>query len=207
MNLYTERILPRLIAWAMRTEALAPYRERLIPQARGLVLEVGVGSGLNLPLYRTQVECVVGLDPSAALLRRAAALAPQAACPVHLLRAAAEAIPLAPASVDTVVMTWTLCSLRDASAGLREMRRILRPDGRLLFVEHGLAPEPGIAAWQHRLDPLWRRVSWHLDNPVQRLLAEAGFDVIELRSGYLGAGPRFATYMTEGVARPRRCTR
>ena len=146
---------------------------------------------------------MVGIEPSAVLLRRAAAIALRAACPAHLLRAAAEAIPLAPASVDTVVMTWTLCSLRDACAGLREMRRVLRPDGRLLFVEHGLAPEPGIAAWQHRLDPLWWRVSCHLDNPVPQLLAEAGFSVVELRSGYMGTGPKLATYMTEGVARPR----
>ncbi|TCZ57306.1 class I SAM-dependent methyltransferase [Roseicella aquatilis] len=203
MGLYADRILPRLIAWAMRTEELTPYRERLIPQARGLVLEVGVGSGLNLPLYGPQVERVVGLDPSAALLRRAAALAARATCPIHLLRATAAAIPLAPASLDTVVMTWTLCSLPDARAGLREMRRVLRPDGQLLFVEHGLAPEPGIAAWQHRLDPLWWRVSCHLDNPVPQLLAEAGFGALELRSGYLGAGPKVVTYMTEGVARPR----
>jgi len=204
VTFYQHRILPRLIAWAMRTEQLTPYRKRLVTRARGRVLEVGIGSGLNLPLYGPQVERVVGLEPSAALLNRAVPLASRAACPVHLLRATAEAMPLAPASMDTVVMTWTLCSLGDASAGLREIRRVLRPDGRLLFVEHGLAPEPGIAAWQHRLDPLWWRVSCHLDNPVERLLAEAGFRFDELRSGYLGTGPRLVTYMTEGVARPRR---
>lgn len=202
MGLYENRILPRLIDWAMRTGELAPYRARLVPRARGRVLELGLGSGLNLPLYRPQVERVIGLEPSAELLRRAGDLAVRAARPVHRLRATAEAIPLATASIDTVVMTWTLCSLRDARAGLREMRRVLRPDGQLLFVEHGLAPEPGVAAWQHRLDPLWWRVSCHLDNPVERLLAEAGFRFLELRSGYLGSGPKIVTFMTEGVARP-----
>lgn len=144
---------------------------------------------------------MIGLDPSAELLRRAGAAAARVPCPVHLLRAAVEAIPLASASMDTVLMTWTLCSLRDAGAGLREMRRVLRPGGQLLFVEHGLAPEPGIAIWQHRLDPLWWRVSCHLDTSVEQLLAEAGFSFAELRSGYLGTGPKLVTYMTEGLAR------
>ncbi|GAA0579058.1 class I SAM-dependent methyltransferase [Craurococcus roseus] len=202
MGFYEDKVLPRLIAWAMRTGELTRYRERLVPRAEGRVLEVGLGSGLNLPWYGRQAERVIGLEPSAELLRRAASLAARAACPVHLLRAAAEAIPLAAASIDTAVMTWTLCSLRDARAGLREVRRVLRPGGALVFVEHGLAPEPGVAAWQHRLDPLWWRVSCHLDNPVERLLAEAGFEFLELRSGYLGAGPKLATFMVEGVARP-----
>ncbi|GGG52399.1 methyltransferase [Caldovatus sediminis] len=202
MSIYGRWILPRLIDWTMRAEDLAPYRERLVPRARGRVLEVGVGSGLNLPLYGPGVEQVVGLDPSAELLRRAAPLAARAAVPVHLVRAAAEAIPLADRSVDTVVMAWTLCSLGDARAGLAEMRRVLRPGGALLFVEHGLAPEPGVAAWQHRLDPLWVRISCHLDNPVDRILREAGFEVVELASGYLGRGPKPMTFLYEGRARP-----
>ncbi|MGE3481471.1 MAG: class I SAM-dependent methyltransferase [Gammaproteobacteria bacterium] len=207
MTFYGRWILPQLTAWAMRTRELTPYRARLVPRARGCVLEVGVGSGLNLPWYGPHVERVIGIEPSGALLRRAAALRARAACPVHLLAAVAEAIPLATASIDTAVMTWTLCSLGDARAGLREIRRVLRPDGSLLFVEHGLAPDPGIAAWQHRLDPLWWQVSCHLDNPVEQLLAEAGFSLAEHESGYLGTGPKFVTYMTEGLARPGRLAR
>ncbi len=201
MGLYERWILPRLIDGTMRAEDLMRYRERLVPLARGRVLEVGVGSGLNLPLYGPGVERVVGLDPSAELLRRAAPLAGATAFPVHLVRAPAEAIPLADGSVDTVVMAWTLCSLADARAGLREMWRVLRPGGSLLFVEHGLAPEPGVAAWQRRLDPLWARVSCHLDNPVDRMLRDAGFEVVELRSGYLGKGPKPITFLYEGLAR------
>jgi len=201
MSIYAEWILPRLIAWTMRTKELAPYRRRLIPRAAGRVLEVGAGSGLNFSLYGAAVEQVVALDPSLALLRRARVEAAAAPRPVTLLRGTAEAIPLCDRSIDTVVMTWTLCSLRNPGAGLTEMRRVLRPGGMLIFVEHGLAPDPSIAAWQHRLDPFWARISCHLDTPVDRLVSEAGFALVEHRSGYLGTGPRVLTFMTEGVAR------
>jgi ubiquinone/menaquinone biosynthesis C-methylase UbiE len=202
MGLYKRLILPRLIAWGMRTGDLMPYRRRLVPRASGRVLEVGVGSGLNLPLYSPDVTCVIGLDPSPLLLRRATVLARETRCPVHLIQAAAEAIPLANQSVDTVVMTWTLCSVQNAQAGLRDIRRVLHPAGQLLFVEHGLAPEPRVAAWQHRLDPLWNRLSCHLDNPVERLLSEAGFETVELHSGHLDVGPKVLTFIYEGVAQP-----
>lgn len=163
MGTYERWILPRLIDWTMRAEDLASYRRRLVWPARGRVLEVGAGSGLNLPLYGPGVEVVIGLDTSAELLRRAA----------HL--AAAEAIPLAERSVDAIVMAWTLCSLGDARAGLGGTRRVLRPEGERLFVEHGLAPEPGATAWQRRLDPLWARDSCHFDNPVGDMLRVAEF--------------------------------
>jgi ubiquinone/menaquinone biosynthesis C-methylase UbiE len=202
MGLYERWILPRLIDWSMRDKDLAAYRERLVPLARGRVLEVGVGSGVNLPLYGSNVERVIGLDPSPELLNWASSAAACASRPIHLVRASAEAIPLADATVDTVVMTWTLCSIPDASMALQEMRRVLKPDGELLFVEHGLAPEPQVAAWQHRLDPLWTRVSCHLDRAVDRLLGEAGFAVPELEAGYLGKGPRPMTYFYSGRARP-----
>jgi SAM-dependent methyltransferase len=201
MSIYGTWLLPRLIDWTMRSADLTPYRERLIPLARGCVLEIGIGSGLNLPLYRGAVERVIGLDPSFELLRRAGSMISRAMCPVHLVRAAAEAIPLVDGSMDTVVMTWTLCSLTDACTGLAEMRRVLKPGGELLFVEHGLAPEPQVAAWQHRLDPLWTRISCHLDNPVGQLLREAGFELVTLNSGYLGRGPKPMTFMYEGLAR------
>lgn len=201
MGLYSNRVLPWLTALTMRNRLLAPYRERLVPQARGRVLEVGVGSGLNLPLYGPAVELVIGLDPSAALLDRAAAMARSASRPAAFVRAAAEAIPLAGDSVDTIVMTWTLCSIPDAPRALAEMRRVLKPDGVLLFVEHGLSNEDRVAAWQHRLDPLWLRVSCHLDNPVDRLLRESGFALDALQTGYLGRGPKPLSYMYEGRAR------
>lgn len=201
-GVYRRWILPPLIDWTMRAEDLAPFRRRLVRPARGRVLEVGIGSGLNLPFYGPGVEAVIGLDPSAELLRRAAARMAHATVPFRLLQASAEAMPLADRSVDTVVVAWTLCSLADARAGLGEMKRALRPCGEILFVEHGLSPEPAVAAWQHRLDPLWTRISCHLDNPVDRILRETGFEVVELRSGHLGKGPKPMTFMYEGRARP-----
>jgi ubiquinone/menaquinone biosynthesis C-methylase UbiE len=202
MGVYERFLLPRLIDRAMRHRDLSPHRARLLQGARGRVLEVGIGSGLNLPLYGEAVAQVIGVDPSPELLRRTRALAARSPRPVSLLQARAEALPLARTSIDTVVMAWTLCSLSEPRAGLAEMRRVLRPDGALLFVKHGLAPEPRIAAWQHRLGPFWRRISCHLDNRVDALLREAGFEVARLQAGYLGKGPRALTYMYEGVARP-----
>ncbi|HEX2255096.1 MAG TPA: class I SAM-dependent methyltransferase [Afifellaceae bacterium] len=202
MGLYSEHVLPWLTHLSMRNRLLGPYRQRLVPQARGRVLEVGVGSGLNLPLYGPAVELVVGLDPSAGLLRRAAAMAAEARPAVALVRASAEAIPLTDASVDTVVMAWTLCSIPDARSALAEIRRVLRPDGALLFVEHGLSHDERTARWQHRLDPMWVRVSCHLDNPVEQMLEAAGFALDDLKTGYLDRGPRPIAFMYEGRARP-----
>jgi ubiquinone/menaquinone biosynthesis C-methylase UbiE len=123
-------------------------------------LEIGIGSGLNLPFYKDGVVWVIGIDPSRELLRRASAVPTRK--PVHLVQAKAEALPLADGSVDSIVMTWSLCSVADAPAALSEMRRVLRPDGEVIFVEHGLAPDPSVARWQHRLDPVWRQISCHL---------------------------------------------
>jgi ubiquinone/menaquinone biosynthesis C-methylase UbiE len=201
-GLYEHLLLPRLIDWAMRNDDLLAYRRRLAAIAAGRVLEVGIGSGLNLPLYTPAVDCVIGIDLSAALLRRAGSLATSVNRPNRLVQASAEAIPLKSASIDTIVMTWTLCSIPDASAALREMHRVLKPSGQLLFVEHGLASDQEVAWWQYRLDPLSWRISCHLDNPVDRLLKEAGFRVEALQTGYLPRGPKFMTFIYEGRAMP-----
>ena len=201
LGFYERWILPRLIDWSMRTEKLAAYRRRVLSAARGLVLEIGVGSGLNLPLYGGAVERVVGLDPSPELLARAARVAVKGDVAVHLVRGSAEAIPLPDRSVDAVVTTWTLCSIPDARRALGEMRRVLKPGGVLLFVEHGLAPEPRVAHWQHRLNPLWTRISCHLDRPMDQLIREAGLEVEALETGYLARGPRPMTFFYEGRAR------
>ncbi|MBF0332924.1 MAG: class I SAM-dependent methyltransferase [Alphaproteobacteria bacterium] len=186
----------------MRSRHLPPFRQRVLEPARGVVLELGIGSGLNVGFYPAAVERLIGVEPSAPLLalaRRAVATAP---FPVTLLQASAESLPLPDASVDTVVTTWTLCSIPDVGRALVEARRVLRPDGRLLFVEHGLAPEPGVQEWQRRLTPLWRRCSGgcHLDRPIAELIAEAGFRFERLEAGSM-PGPRLVTYMTEGSAR------
>jgi ubiquinone/menaquinone biosynthesis C-methylase UbiE len=186
MGLYQDWVVPTLIDLSMRNKRLRPYRERVARAAEGRVLDVGIGSGLNLPLYG-QAREVFGVDPSSRLLARAQDQAQQTPVPVHLLEGSAERIPLADRSMDTVVMTWTGCSIPDIRAALKEMRRVLNPGGRLLFVEHGRVPEPGVARWQERLDPLWVQVSGGclLSRKIDDLLSEAGFRVEELKTGYI----------------------
>jgi ubiquinone/menaquinone biosynthesis C-methylase UbiE len=168
------------------------------------VLDVGVGSGLNLPFYARQASEVFGLDPSPRLLERARRNMRRADVPVRLLEGSAERIPLADRSMDTIVMTWTGCSIPEIRTALVDMRRVLKVGGRLLFVEHGRAPEPGVARWQDRIDPLWQRFSGgcHLNRKIDDLLADAGFRVDRLETGYI-PGPRIMTFLYEGAASPR----
>jgi ubiquinone/menaquinone biosynthesis C-methylase UbiE len=204
MGFYEEWILPALIDLSMRNKRLRPYRERVAGAAEGRVLDVGVGSGLNLPFYARQAREVFGLDPSPQLLERARRNMPRTDVPVRLLEGSAERIPLADRSMDTIVMTWTGCSIPAIGTALVEMRRVLKVDGRLLFVEHGRAPEPGVARWQDRLDPLWLKFSGgcHLNRKIDDLLAEAGFRIDRLETSYI-PGPRIMTFLYEGEARPR----
>ena len=203
MSFYDERILPPLINLVMQQRQLRRYRHTLVPRARGRVLEIGVGSGLNLPFYGAGVESVIGIDPSARLLAMARRIADATAVRAELLLGSAMALPLPAASVDTVVMTWTLCSIPDPALALREMRRVLRPGGALLFVEHGLSPESGVARWQRALTPIWRHVAGgcHLDRRIDHLVRDAGFEIPVLATGYAD-GPRPMTFMYEGRAEP-----
>lgn len=203
MSFYQRNVVPRLVHLAMRNEALHPFRQRVIGAAEGRVLEIGIGSGLNLPLYGSRVRSVIGLEPSPELLRMARDRAEAAPVRVERLEASAEAIPLDSGSIDTVVTTWTLCTIPDAASALAEMRRVLRPGGALLFVEHGRAPEPRVARWQDRLDPLWRRVAGgcHLNRKIDALIAGSGFRIDTLAHARL-PGPRTHTFLYEGRARP-----
>lgn len=205
MGFYAKYVLPTLTDLAMRNAAARTERARFVPRATGVVLEIGVGSGLNIPIYGSGVRKLYALDPSAELLRMARPRAERATFPVELLEHPAEAIPLGDASVDTVVTTWTLCTIPDALAALREMRRVLRPDGRLIFIEHGRATDPGVLRWQDRLTPLWRMITGgcHLNRPIDELLAQGGFQVTDMERGY-GAGPRIGAYLYRGIARPVR---
>jgi ubiquinone/menaquinone biosynthesis C-methylase UbiE len=203
MGFYNDRILPHLINGAMRKPELQPYRERVIAHAKGRVLEVGVGSGLNLPIYGAQVSEIVGLEPAPRLVGMAEHLAGHAKAPVEFITGSAESLPLESASVDTVVTTWTLCSIQDAIRALKEMRRVLRPDGELLFVEHGLSPESTVQKWQHRLTPLWKKIGGgcHLNRPIRALIEQGGFAITSLDTGYM-KGPKPMTYLYEGRASP-----
>ena len=201
MNLYERWILPSIIDLVMQQKHLTRYRRAVIAAARGRVLEIGVGSGLNFPLYGKQVERVYGIDPSPRLLAIARRRAEASRVPVKVLLGSATAIPLADDSIDTVVMTWTLCSIPDPLAALREMRRVLKPDGNLCFAEHGLSPDPGIERWQHRITPAWRRMAGgcHLDRKIDELIRLAGFDLTNLHVEYAPV-PRAMSYMYEGCA-------
>ena len=200
---YEQRVLPLLVDRAMRQRPLEPFRREVVPPARGRVLEVGVGSGLNLPLYGHAVDALLGLDPSSRLLSMARRRVRPGGAPLRLLQASATDLPLADGSVDTVILTWTLCSIPDPVAALREMRRVLAPGGTLRFVEHGLSPLPRVRSWQKKLTPIWRRFAGgcHLDRKVDDLLRDAGFEISELRTEY-APGPRPLTYMYTGCAQP-----
>ncbi|PYS51728.1 MAG: SAM-dependent methyltransferase [Acidobacteria bacterium] len=205
MSLYQDRVLPYLIHLAMRQETLAAYRHRLISAAEGRVLEIGAGSGLNFRHYSERTKQVIGLDPSPKLLSMARESIRSAALtfPVELLHASAEAIPLAVGSVDAVVTTWTLCTIPDVMRALAEMYRVLKPDGRLLFVEHGLSPDASVRRWQDRLTPVWKRIGGgcHLNRAISRLIQDAGFRIERIETGYM-KGLKPMTYMYEGFARP-----
>lgn len=201
MGLYNDRIVPHLVNLAMRNRQLAPYRERIMTQAKGRVLEIGVGSGLNLPLYTNRATEVLGLEPHPKLLTMASQKAGNV--PSSLIEGSAESIPLGDASVDTVVTTWTLCTIPDVVIALTEMRRVLKPNGHLLFVEHGLSSDENVRTWQNRLTPIWRRIAGgcHLNRPIATLVERAGFHVSQMETGYM-QGSKPMTFMYEGSARP-----
>src|SRR5262249_42170360 len=200
MALYRDHVLPCFTHLAMSNRGLIEYRRRMVSQARGRVLEIGIGSGLNLPFYGRQVASVDGIDPSGVLLRRAGR---HSAVRAELVEASAEIIPFDNNVFDTVVTTWTLCTIPQVISALREMRRVLREDGCLLFVEHGLAPDRGVAWWQQRLTPGWKCLGGccHLNPKIDDLVTASGFHIDELGTGYMQGRNPFA-FMYEGVARP-----
>ena len=201
MNLYSRFVLPPILNWVMKDKRLRERREQLVPKARGAVLEIGIGSGLNLPYYdASRVRRLCAVDPSAELLAMAAKRAKRLALEVQLVQQGAERLPFRDASFDSALLTWTLCSIPDPGAALAEIRRVLKPGGELLFIEHGLAPDPGVARWQRRLTPLWRPLAGgcHMDRPIGELVRRV-FPSVEIRAFYLD-GPRILTWMYEGSA-------
>ncbi len=205
MSIYQDRVLPYLIHLSMRQGNLATYRQRLLSAAEGRILEIGVGSGHNFRYYSERADHVIGLDPSPKLLSMARETIRSRALPfpVELLQASAEAIPLRSGSLDTVVTTWTLCTIPNVTSALAEMCRVLKPDGRFLFVEHGLSPDPAVRRWQDRLTPIWKRISGgcHLNRAISQLVQDAGFRIDRIETGYM-KGLKPMTYMYEGFARP-----
>jgi ubiquinone/menaquinone biosynthesis C-methylase UbiE len=204
MGFYEKHLLPRLIDFVCNVKPARLQREKVVPLACGQVLEIGIGTGHNLPYYdRGKVQKIWGLDPAPEMTRRAIARIRNAGLDVTLLEGSGEEIPLQDASVDTVLMTYTLCSIPDPTRALREMRRVLKPGGELIYCEHGLAPDERVRRWQDRLTPTWRKLAGgcHLNRPIADLIAQAGFALHEPATAYL-PGPKPLTFNYWGTARP-----
>ena len=202
MSFYNDVIFPRLCHLVMQNRQLIPYRERVVSSAEGRVLEIGIGSGLNLPFYRSNVREIVGVDPAPQLIAIARQLAGRLPMPVTFLEESAETISLDDNTIDTIVTTWTMCSVPQVGRVLAEMRRVLKPSGRMLLVEHGLAPEVRVQRWQNRLTPAWKRVSGgcHLNRPIRTMIEDAGFSFDRLETSYR-PGPKPWAFIYEGSAR------
>ena len=201
MGLYGDQILPRAIDLTLRGGVFAGPRARVAAELEGEVLEIGFGSGLNIPYYPAGLKRVLAVDPAAAGRKLAAKRAAACDVPIEYIGADAEALPVGDASVDHVLSTWTLCTIPDAMRALAEIRRVLRPGGALRFVEHGLAPDARVARRQQWLTPLQCRVfgGCHLNRRIDQLVAAAGLELTRLDTYYM-KGPRALGYTFEGVA-------
>lgn len=203
MGFYADVVEPALVSVACSLAPIRRERETVVPAASGTVLEIGFGSGHNAPFYDpAKVERLIALEPSRAMRRMAARRVEALSVPFEWLDLRAEEVPLDAASVDTVVSTFTLCTIPDVPRALAGLRRVLKPGGRLLFLEHGAAPDPRVRRFQDRLDPLWGKIAGgcHLNRDPLALVAAAGFETAEYRQRYAKGAPRFAGYLTSGVA-------
>ena len=203
MNPYKRYVLPKLIDVACSAGNVMKARSKIIPQALGEVLEVGIGSGLNLQFYDAKrVSSIVGIDPAAQMQTLVRKRASEISIPVEVIAVDVQGIHADTDRFDTIVMTFTLCSIDDPVSALQEMARVLKPDGRLLFCEHGLAPDLSVERWQHRLTPFWKPIAGgcHLDRDIPALIRAGGFAIDELSEAYL-PGPRPMSYVYSGVAK------
>lgn len=204
-SLYDRWLLPKLLTCACSSPPMMKQRAKIVPKAEGRVLELGIGMGLNLAYYDpAKVTEVKGVDPSPELRARAEAAPHDPALKVSVEDGTAEALPFPDKSFDCVVCTFTLCSVHTPPAALAEARRVLKPGGRFLFCEHGLAPDPGVANWQRRIEPVWKRLAGgcHLTRPVSSSIAAGGFRLESVDRMYLPKTPRFAGWNEWGVAIP-----
>ncbi|MBF0659702.1 class I SAM-dependent methyltransferase [Psychrobacter sp. NG25] len=202
MNPYERYVLPKLIDVACSAGNVMKARSKIVPQALGEVLEVGIGSGLNLQYYDAKrVTSIIGIDPAAQMQTLARKRASDISIPVEVIAVDVQGIHADTDRFDTIVMTFTLCSINDPVSALQEMARVLKPDGRLLFCEHGLAPDLSVERWQHRLTPFWKPMAGgcHLDRDIPALIRAGGFVIDELSEAYL-PGPRPMSYVYSGVA-------
>ena len=203
MGFYDKYIMPRFINCACGSKPIMRQREKVVPQASGTVLEIGIGTGLNLPYYDARrVERLIGLDPSQESWELAAERAAHLEFDVEFIGLPGEQIPLEDESVDTVLVTFALCTIPDPIAALHGMARVLRPQGKLIFCEHGHAPDSGVSKWQDRINPMWRRIvgGCNLNRNIPQLLTQGGFAIDELEQMYLPSTPKVAGYNYWGSA-------
>ncbi|HMF03886.1 MAG TPA: class I SAM-dependent methyltransferase [Acidimicrobiia bacterium] len=201
---WAEQVVPRITDVALGTKDVRGHRERVVPGLHGTVVEIGFGSGLNVPLYPEGVDVVYAVDPSAVGRKLATKRVAESSVPIEFIGLDGEHLPLDDASVDEALSTFTLCTIPNAAQALHELLRVLRPGGRFHFLEHGLCPEPNVARWQHRLNGMQQRVAGgcHLDRPIDRLVRDAGFDIRDLRNDWFRGPPPSKPwgYLYEGVA-------
>jgi ubiquinone/menaquinone biosynthesis C-methylase UbiE len=204
MGIYNTFVLPKLTHWVCSQKDIARRRKQIIPLARGRVLEIGMGSGLNLPFYNPDhIDFIWGLDPSEGLIKMAGQKAARLPFRVHLMAISGEEIPLENHSADTVVVTYSLCSIPDVSKALKEMHRVLKPGGQLLFCEHGRSPDAPVTRWQDAINPLWMKVSGgcHLNRPIPGLIRNSRFHINHLDMQYTSS-IKLISYNYLGSASP-----
>ncbi len=203
MGFYNRHILPRFLDAAMSTKPITYQRRKVVPRAEGRVLEIGFGAGHNLPFYDpNKVEHLWALEPAAEMRARAGERAAASPIPMEFIGLPSEKIPLGDAAADTILITYTLCTIPDVMGALAEMRRVMKPSGRMIFCEHGEAPDDGVRRWQRRITPLWKAIGGgcHVGRPIPKLIQDAGFKVEDMQTMYLPSTPRFAGFNYWGSA-------
>jgi SAM-dependent methyltransferase len=202
MGFYGEQVLPRITNVACGRKSTDPLRQRVCERLAGHVVEIGFGSGLNIPFYPNAVTEVAAIEPAEVAWQLAAKRAAASAVPLRRAGLDGQTLPFPDDSFDAALSTWTLCTIPDVAAALRELRRVLKPGGTLHFVEHGLAPDERVERWQHRFEPLQKRVAGgcHLTRPIVDLLSAAGFNVTEVEVFYERGAPKFLSAISLGIA-------
>ena len=204
MNLYNKYILPKFLNCACGSKPINYQRQKVVPLAKGKVLDIGIGSGLNIPFYNSdKIDKVIGIDPSHELIELAKELANDSKASIELVIGSAESIPYPDNFFDTVLVTYTMCTIPNVAIANKEMWRVLKDDGRLIFCEHGLAPDKKISKWQNRIDPFWGKIAGgcHLNRDIQKLITDAGFSFESLDKMYIPSTPKFAGYNYWGVGK------
>ncbi len=203
MSLYDKYILPKVLNCTCGSKPISYQRKKVVPLAKGIVLDIGIGSGLNIPFYDlSRIDKIYGLDPSSELIKIAKKMAVKKNISIEFLLCGAEDIPLPNNSIDTVLITYSMCTIPEVLKANYEMFRVLKPDGRLIFCEHGLAPDKSVAKWQKRINPVWGKIAGgcNLDRDIPDLISSSGFKILSIEEMYLPSTPKFAGYNYWGIA-------